>query len=84
MSADNEAPKIFANRMIRMIVDHSFGDDMDIAPNEYMVIRVAFRKMGGEWEEISLGNPEHLAKLKQVVSTWGQQQQAKPGQQEMV
>lgn len=84
MSDEKDTPKIFANRMIRMIVDHSFGDDMDIPADEYMVIRVAFRKMGGEWEEIFLGNHEHVNKLKQVVSMWGQQRQNKSGQPELV
>jgi len=75
MDSSNNTPKIFANQMIRLIVDQSFGEELAITPDDYSVMRVAFRNMDGKWAEISQGNHEHLNKLKQIVSAWGQEQQ---------
>ncbi len=67
-----ELPRVFANRMIQQIIEHSFGDDMTVDPNDYMAIRTAFRNLGGSWEQISLGNHKTLELLKQVITAWGQ------------
>lgn len=66
-----ETPKVFANRMIQMIIDHSLGEDTVVEPNDYLVIRTAFRNLGGTWEQIMLGNDQTINALKQVVSAWG-------------
>lgn len=84
MDDSKDTPKVFANRMIRMLVDNSLGSDTNIPPNDYLVMRVAFRNMGGTWEQISQGNHEHLAKLKQVINTWTQQHQKKPENQRLI
>ena len=67
-----DVPKVFANRMIQMIISHSLGEETVVEPNDYLVIRTAFRNLGGSWEQINLGSPKHLAALKQVVMAWGQ------------
>lgn len=84
MDDSKDTPKVFANRMIRMLVDHSMGADTNIPPNDYLVMRVAFRNMKGSWEKISLGDPRHIAMLKQVVTTWSQQHQKKPESQRLI
>lgn len=66
-----ETPKVFANRMIQLIIDHSFGEDAVVEPNDYLVIRTAFRNLGGTWEQIMLGNDQTINALKQVVQAWG-------------
>lgn len=70
MNDSKATPKIFANRMIRLLVDHSLGEDTIMGADDYMVIRVAFRNMGGTWEAISLGHPDAINMLKQVVQAW--------------
>ena len=72
MSDTPEPPKVFANRLIRQLVDHMFGPDTSLVHADYMTLRTAFRSMGGEWAQVSLGSPAHLEKIKQVVTAWGQ------------
>lgn len=73
MGDPNDLPKIFANRLIRQVVDSSLGPDFETGPNDYLVMRTAFRSLGGEWVRVSLGDPKQVELIKQVVSTWGQQ-----------
>lgn len=70
MDDTKDTPKVFANRMIQQIVEHSFGDTLKVEPNDFLVMRTAFRNLGGSWTEISLGSPSHLDILKQVITTW--------------
>jgi len=72
MDAPVSLPKVFANRLIRQIVDHSFGADLVIEPKDYLTMRTAFRSLKGSWDRVSLGDPAQLDLLKQVVTQWGQ------------
>ena len=67
-----DTPKVFANRLIRQMIDHSFGEALLTEPNDYLAIRAAFRSLGGLWDQISLGSPSHLDILRQVITAWGQ------------
>lgn len=77
-------PKVFANHVIRQMVDHMFGETLVTEKADFMVIRTAFRSLGGAWGAISLGSLPHLELLKQVVTTWGQTPGRKNTTQEVV
>jgi hypothetical protein len=68
-------PKIFANHVVRQMVDHMMGEGVLLDPSDYMVLRTAFRTLGGVWRSVSDGDLEHLDKLKNVVTTWAQMRQ---------
>ena len=84
MDEIKQPPKVFANHVIRQMVDHMFGEDLVTEKVDYMVIRTAFRSLGGVWDQISLGNLQHLETLKQVVTTWGQSPGRKNKSQEII
>lgn len=64
-------PQQLANRVIRQIVDHIFSDDMMVEPNDYLVVRTVFRRLGGTWEALICGDPAVISKLIQATSVWG-------------
>jgi hypothetical protein len=65
-------PLVFAHKVIKQFVDHSFGEGIELSKNDYTVLRLAFRYMHGSWEQIWHGNPAHMQILKAVISNWGQ------------
>ena len=65
-------PHVFANHVLKQMVEHSFGGDLVIEYDDYHAMRVAFRSLGGLWSEIGAGNIVHLTLLGKVVTAWGQ------------
>lgn len=65
-------PLLFANHVIHQLVEHMVGEDMVIEHNDYTVLRVVFRKCGGNWSELTQGSLVQLELLKTIVSAWGQ------------
>lgn len=63
-------PLVFANRVIRMLVDHLHGPDMMMTKEDYSQIRVTFRSKGGSWEPVWQGDTEQLDTLKAIVNVW--------------
>jgi hypothetical protein len=63
-------PKIFANRVIKQLIQHMFADSLKIESEDYDSIRVTFRKLDGRWEDFLLGDPEQLEKLQNVIKAW--------------
>lgn len=55
-----------------MYADHLCGADLVILPKDFTVLRVAFRKAGGNWEQVALGNIVHIQLLSKIVVAWGQ------------
>jgi hypothetical protein len=84
MDEQEEVPKVFANRVVRELITHMVCEGADIKPNDYMAIRVTFRKLGGDWEAISHGDMEQFELLKKVVTTWGNQYQPKKKDETLV
>lgn len=64
-------PLLFANQLIVQFVQHMLGGDVVIEANDFTVIRVAFRKIGGSWEDLVGGDLQQVELLKKVVTTWG-------------
>ena len=67
----NDVPKQLANKIIRMLVDHLFTEDMVVEKNDYSAIRVVFRQMGGSWCGIDDGVPGQVDLLTKIVTSWG-------------
>jgi hypothetical protein len=65
-------PKVFGNHVIKQIVQHMLAEDMLLNFDDYQVIRVVFRTLGGSWSQLAQGNIVHLELLKKVVTAWGQ------------
>jgi len=72
MNDSPDPPRIFANRVIRQLIDHSFGEDLIVDPDDFLTMRTAFRSSGGSWVSIGDGDTSHLDKLKNIVTAWGQ------------
>lgn len=64
-------PLLFANQLIVQFVQHMLGGDLVVEANDFTVIRVAFRKLGGSWEALVGGDLQQVELLKKVVQTWG-------------
>lgn len=64
-------PLVFANRVIRQLVDHALGDDCVLLPKDYMLIRTAFRWYKGSWEMLFQGDMAHNRLLANIIANWG-------------
>jgi hypothetical protein len=84
MEEVQKPPKVFANQVIRQMIDHMFGEDLITEKNDFLVMRAAFRSLGGQWAQVSLGSLPQLEKLKQVVTTWGQAPERRKKTQEII
>ncbi len=72
-----DPPRVFANRVIRQMIDHMLSEDMIAEPDDYITMRTAFRSSGGSWVGIGDGDVEQFDKLKKFVAAWGQMPQRK-------
>jgi len=63
-------PSIFANKVIRQLVEHLFADGFKIKADDYAAIRVVFRSLGGSWDQLGLGSMAQMDLLTKVVTGW--------------
>lgn len=66
-------PLHFANRLVRQFADNLVGQDVVTLPNDYTVIRNAFRSAGGSWEKVVHGDINHTRLLEKLILAWGKQ-----------
>jgi hypothetical protein len=66
-------PLVFANRLIRQFADNLLGSDVVALPNDYTIIRTAFRYAGGSWESVTLGDIVQIRLLEEIILAWGKQ-----------
>jgi len=71
MDETSKQPLVFANRIIKQIVQHTLAPDMIIEPKHYMAIRTVFRKMGGSWSNLASGDQTSVELLKSIITAWG-------------
>lgn len=64
-------PLVLANRVIQQMVDHSFGEGLVVEPQDFMVMRTAFRWNKGSWERAMHGSMPDIEILKNIVKAWG-------------
>lgn len=77
MDSPKKPPIVFANRVLRMLVDHLVDEKMIIQPNDYASMRVVFRKAKGSWQRLQAGDILMASLLAQIVTSWG----AMPGRE---
>lgn len=80
MNDTPKPPKIFANRVIKQLIQHMFADSFKIKAEDYDMIRVAFRNLGGRWEAFYLGDPKQLERLQTVIKAWASVPRDKKGE----
>lgn len=68
---DSNGPIIFANRVLQQLIEHSFGSDLVVEPEDYTALRVVFRNTGGNWERLWHGDITQLNLLNKIVVAWG-------------
>lgn len=71
MDEPEKQPLLFAHRAIDRYAKAHLGKDVHLNLQDYRVIRVSFRAIGGSWEALSRGDSGHLLKLVAVVKAWG-------------
>lgn len=71
MNDKPKPPLVFANHVLKQMIEHGFGGDIIIKQDDYTALRTAFRWAGGSWVEIGLGNMVHIGLLGKFVSAWG-------------
>jgi len=74
---ENTPPLVFANKVIRQMIQHMVAEDMVIDQKDYLAIRLVFRKCGGSWVKFVGGDLPQFEILKEVITSWGQM----PGRQ---
>ena len=70
ISPSVKPPLVFANRVIRMVLDHLHGPDLIAEADDYAIIRLAFRRVGGSWEAVWQGDRKQNELLKTMIGAW--------------
>lgn len=65
-------PTHLANKVIKQMVEHLFGDLPEPQFEDYMAIRAVFRRLGGSWAALGQGDNKQIDTLSRVVIAWGQ------------
>lgn len=68
-----QQPLLFANRLIRQLMDHLLGPEVIAVPSDFTTIRTAYRFAGGSWEALILGDIVHTRLLEELILAWGKQ-----------
>jgi len=71
MNDKPKPPLVFANHVLKQMIEHAFGDDIIIRQDDYHALRTAFRWAGGLWNEIGSGNMVHIGLLQKFITAWG-------------
>ena len=77
MDDSPKIPLVFANRAIRQFANNQLGAEIMILPDDYMAMRLVFRKCRGSWERVSNGDVVHVNLLAKVVVAWGRTRRRK-------
>ena len=64
-------PSQLANKVIKQMIEHLFADGFVVENQDYMAIRVAFRRLGGAWEALVDGDTAQITLLEKVITAWG-------------
>lgn len=84
MDESLEQPKVFANQVIRQLIQHMVAEDMVIELQDYLAIRVVFRACGGSWIKFDEGDLRQFELLKAIVTAWGQMEDRRKSSDELV
>lgn len=70
MECSPDPPLLFADRIVRQLIDHMASSDLVTEEKDFNVIRSVFRNCGGNWERVLNGDPLQNELLKSVVTAW--------------
>lgn len=71
MDDQKRPPLLFANRVLRRLVDNLCGNNMIATPQDYLTLRTVFRWCHGSWEAVNQGDIVHTRLLATLVMAWG-------------
>lgn len=75
MDTPTEQPVVLANRVIKQLSDHLLGGVVTPEAEDYLIMRVIFRRLGGNWQGVYNGSIDQLTLLEKVVTGWGTHKQ---------
>jgi hypothetical protein len=58
-----------AYRIIRQIIDHTWGSDIELEDPEIINICQSFHRLGGSWEQLMNGDISNFTYLEQSIDT---------------
>lgn len=64
-----EETKCFADTVISKIVNQ-MSEGKTVTDKDCALVRNVFRKAGGSWERIVLGDVDHIRLLKETIKVW--------------
>jgi len=68
---EEKPPRIFANHVLKQLVQHMLGEECVIHRDDFVAMRVVFRRCGGSWVRVESGDLSHIDLLKKIVTGWG-------------
>lgn len=68
---EEKVPRVFANHVLKQMVQHMFGDDLIVERDDFLSLRIVFRRCGGTWTSILGGDLKQIELLKTLVTAWG-------------
>ena len=70
LDPEQQIPFVFADRIIRQLVDHMVGEDTVTEDIDFLSIRQLYKIRKGSWEAFLNGDPSHNNLLKDIVVAW--------------
>ena len=70
MEGPEKTPILFANKVIRQMVDQFVDERVAVLPEDFIKLRVAFRKLGGSWTRLTAGEIGHVRLMIKLVKKW--------------
>lgn len=61
--SDSPVKQTVAYKIVRQIVDHVYGSDEEVTPDDFMSVYRIFNGAGGSWEGIIRGDMHSIAVL---------------------
>lgn len=65
--SDDSVKQTLAYRIVRQIVDHVYGSDETVSPEEFLHVYHVFNGAGGSWEAVVNGDMHAVALLEGAI-----------------
>jgi hypothetical protein len=72
MEFEDNYEDTIAYRVVSQIIDHMYGDLLQLDDSGFLIIIRAFWTYGGSWERLIMGNPADVNLLKDLVDSYGE------------
>ena len=64
-------PRVLANKVLLQMIQHSVSEKLAPSWEDFMALRVVFRRCGGSWRDLLEGDHQQLDLLRTIVVAWG-------------